>query len=151
MTVETYVYAMAGVHCKNVCTTTTEMVRGCSHPQTNTKFCAVCGKKMWIINKIEDCLSDKLKHLQLWYGNEEGEVDENAISLIYSPMRGSSDFVVGKVFEEFDAGCEGVAVPFNVLTDEEYTAAYEQTRDALEPLGLWDPEKFGYLLYAICM
>jgi len=151
MSHSTYVYAMVGIHCKDQCSTKTESVRGCKHPETSDKFCAVCGKAMWIDDKTERCLSDKLEHLQLWHGNEEGDVDEGVISMIYSPMTGPSDFVVGKVLEDFDGDAEGIAVPFNVLIDEEYTEAYEQTKAALEPLGLWDPEKFGYLLYAICM
>ena len=106
---------------------------------------------MWVKNKIEDRLSDKLEHLQLYHGNEEGEVDESAISMIYSPMCGPSDFVVGKVLEDFDSDEEGTAVPFKMLTSAEYDIAKHETKAALEPLGLWDEKKFGYMLYAISM
>ncbi len=152
MTVETYIYAMVGIHCKDQCTTKTESVRGCGHPDTWDKYCAVCGKKMWIKNTVEHHASDKLEHLQEWYGGEDDNGrDDNNISMIYSPMTGPDDFVVGRVLEDFDSDTGGHAVPFNILTDEEYTAAYEETKAALEPLGLWDAEKFGYMLYAISM
>lgn len=149
MSIDTYVYAMVGIHCKDQCTTTTETVRGCEHLESITDFCGICGAKTWIKNKIEDCLSDKLEHLQEWHGDEDGVFNDSAIAMIYSPMCGPTDFVVGRVLESFDSDVEGMALPFNALTDEEYTAAYEETKAALEPLGLWDPEKFGYMLYAI--
>ena len=149
MSIDTYVYAMVGIHCKDQCTTKTEKVRGCNHRETSDNFCPDCGKKMWIKSKTQTCLSDKLEHLQLWHGNEEGDVDEGVISMIYSPMTGPADFVVGKVLADYDTAGGAQVEQFDVLTDEEYTEAYEQTKAALEPLGLWDPEKFGYLLYAI--
>jgi len=158
MTIETYVYAIVGVHCKDVVTGKTKnKERGCDHPEsasglpeTSAKFCAVCGKKMWIETTVEHHASDKLEHLQEWYGNEEGEVDETAISMIYSQMCGPTEFVVGRVLENMDLG-DCVPTNFNVLTDLEWATAYEQTKAALEPLGLWDPEKFDYMLYAISM
>ena len=149
MTVETYVYAIVGVHCKDQCTTSTLPARGCDHIATEKEFCAECGKPTWTSKKTEVCLSDKLEHLQLWHGGDDGP-DDSAISLIYSPMCGPSDFVVGRVLENMDSG-DCAPTKFDVLTDEEYTEAYEQTKAALEPLGLWDPEKFGYMLYAISM
>ncbi len=158
MSYSTYVYAIVGVHCKDVVTGKTKnKVRGCEDLESILDFCGVCGAKTWIENEVEHHASDKLDHLQLWYGYDEDEdgnqpdADESVISMIYSQMTGPSDFVVGKVLEDYDSDVAGVAVPFNVLTDEEYTEAYEQTKAALEPLGLWDPEKFGYLLYAISM
>ena len=151
MTVETYVYAIVGVYCKDRCTTTKTTVRGCNHRETNQTFCAECGKKMWVKEKVESCLSDKLEHLQEWHGDEDGEFNESAIAMIYSSMCGPTEFVVGRVLESFDLDDEGVAVPFNTLSGEEYAAAYDQTKAALEPLGLWDEEKFGYMLYAISM
>ena len=151
MSIDTYVYAMVRIHCKDQCTAKTEKVRGCNHRETSDNFCPDCGKKMWVKNKTETCLSDKLEHLQLWHGNEEGDIDESALSMIYSPMCGPVDFVVGKVLEDIDSDMEGAAAPFNIPTDEEYMAVYEETKAVLEPLGLWKPEKFGYLLYAICM
>lgn len=151
MSIETYVYAILGVHCKDVCTNTLLRQRGCDHPESAAKFCAVCGKKIWVKTNTQQCLSDKLGHLQLWYGDPDtGEVDENAISMIYSPMCGPNDFVVGKVLENVFAD-EGSATLFSVLTDLEWATVYEQTKAELEPLGLWDEKKFGYMLYAISM
>lgn len=156
MTIETYVYAIVGIQCEDVCTTTVETVRGCDHPESASglpesaaKFCAVCGKKIWVDNKTESCLSDKLEHLQLWFG--EDEVDETTISIIYNQMCGPTYFVVGRVLGEHDSEYEDKATSFDVLTDLEWATAYEQTKAALEPLGLWDAEKFGYLLYAVSM
>ncbi len=151
MSVDTYVYAMVGIHCKDVCTSKKETIRGCNHLESKADYCSECGNEMWTKHRVQTCLSAKLEHLQEWCGNDEGEVDESAISMIYSPMCGPNDFVVGKVLVSFDSDGGAQAEQFDVLTDEEYTEAYEQTKAALEPLGLWDPEKFGYLLYAIYM
>ena len=156
--IDTYVYAIVGVHCKDECTSKNEKIRGCDHPESASglpeiaaKYCAVCGKAIWVENNTKTCLSDKLKHLQEWHGDKDGVFDESAIAMIYNPMCGPTEFVVGRVLESFDSGNEGAAVPFNTLSDEEYAAAYDQTKAALEPLGLWDEEKFGYMLYAISM
>lgn len=153
MSIETYVYAILGVHCKDVVTGKTKnKVRGCGHMESITDFCGMCGANTWIVHKVEHHASDKLEHLQLWHGDPDtGEVDENAISMIYSPMCGPNDFVVGKVLEDFDISDEGSATLFNVLTDLEWATVYEQTKAELEPLGLWDEKKFGYMLYAISM
>lgn len=161
MSVETYVYAIVGVHCTDVCTTKAESVRGCDHPESASglpesaaKFCAVCGEKMWVDSKTETCLSDKLEHLSPYSGDEadpDEEIDEAAIQMIYSPLCGPTYFVVGRVLEEHDSEYEDKATPFDVLTDLEWATAYEQTKAVLEPLGLWDAKKFGYMLYAISM
>lgn len=151
MTVDTYVYAIVGVHCRDKCTSKDEKVRGCDHPEAKTDYCAECGKKMWVDRKVKTCLSDKLEHLQEWHGDEDGVFNESAIAMIYNPMWDPTDFVVGRVLESFDGGNESLSIPFNTLSGEEYAAAYDQTKAALEPLGLWDPTKFGYMLYAISM
>ncbi len=156
MTVETYVYAIVGVYCKDKCTSKDETVRGCDHPEAETDYCAECGNKMWTKNRVQTCLSDKLEHLQEWYGyGEDGDgnelgADETAISMIYCPMTGPTEFVVGRVLESMDSG-DCVPTTFNTLSPEEYADAFDQTKAALEPLGLWDAEKFGYMLYAISM
>ena len=150
--IDTYVYAIVGVHCKDVMAGKTKnKVRGCEHLEPITDFCGICGAKTWIENEVEHHASDKLEHLQEWHGDKDGVFDESAIAMIYNPMCGPTEFVVGRVLESFDSGNEGAAVPFNTLSDDEYAAAYDQTKDALEPLGLWDAEKFGYMLYAISM
>ena len=152
MSIDTYIYAIVGVHCKDVRLSVTKTrERGCDHLEGCTPFCPICGKPTWVEQKIEHHASDKLEHLQEWHGDEEtGEFDESAISMIYSQMCGPTEFVVGRVLENMDSGdCNPTT--FNTLSGEEYTAAYEQTKSALEPLGLWDHEKFGYMLYAISM
>lgn len=151
--INTYVYAIVGVHCKDVVTGKTKnRVRGCEHLESITDFCGICGAKTWIVNEVEHHASDKLEHLQLWHGDEDtGSFDHSIIAMIYSPMCGPNDFVVGRVLEDFDCDAEGTATPFNVLTDLEWATAYEQTKAVLEPLGLWDEKKFDYMLYAISM
>ena len=45
MSIDTYVYAIVGVHCKDiVLDTSMSRERGCGHLVADTEFCAVCGK-----------------------------------------------------------------------------------------------------------
>lgn len=150
MTIETTIYAMLGIHCKDVCTTKTESVRGCNHRLTEDKFCPECGEKMWVDEKTRTYLSDKLKHLQPWQGDEEtGTFCYEKLSIIYGPMVGPVDFMIGRVLGEFDTAYEGIAKEFHVLSVDEYDAVKAETKALLEPLGLWDENKFGWRLYSL--
>lgn len=156
MSYSTHVYAMLGSHCKDRVTVKTESVRGCSHPETIDKFCAICGKATWVDEKTKTYLSDQLQHLQEWDGNNnestletEGEFIYSKLAMIYSPTTGPTDFMVGRVLGSIDADDEGTSKGFQTLSDEKYEAIKAETKALLEPLGLWNEKKFGYRLYPI--
>ena len=49
----------------------------------------------------------------------------------------------------FDTDYEGIAKRFYMLPDDVYEVIEAETKAELEPLGLWDEDKFGHYLYSV--
>jgi hypothetical protein len=63
-----YAYTVVGCRLESDETASLSTVRGCNHAATNTKFCAECGKPMWI--KQEQTIAEFLEDLDLPEGYE---------------------------------------------------------------------------------
>ncbi len=103
--------------------------RGCDHPETKAKFCKECGSPTWI--QEEEPLFD------------EGTEVIGKFKMMFSTDR---NFVyLGHTVEVDEYGThdafrpiESVEVQFPALIQ-----LNDELAAVLEPLGLWDQEKFG--------
>ena len=103
-------------------------------------YCASCGKPVGatetVTTPIEGFDED---------GGEEGEGSIGGIDLVYTGRSGSEEVFVTVFYEEGNSWDYHNDKPGKPRRMEPFDmdAAREKVRAVLEPLGLWDPEKFG--------
>lgn len=110
--------------------------RGCGHPEGRGRYCAECGKPMYISTKesIDGFDGDTLFGLAVSSSTDNGYFVVHLVGVTTDSSRSDSD-----------TGCKMIP-----LEDDVVAKSRQTIKEKLEPAGLWNEKTFGLWSILYC-